>query len=216
MMHRVHSLWREHRPFILFVCLMLLFRSVIADWNTVPSGSMKPTILEGDRILVNKMAYDLRLPFSQISLLKWGDPERGDIIIFDSAIADMRLVKRVVGLPGDWIAMTDNHLWINDRKLGYREDPTHLGSSDKIEDLLGIEYRIRWLGTDSRLSSFKPLRVPQDHYLVLGDNRNNSADSRVIGFVPRREIVGRARHLVLSLDYDNHYLPRLDRYLQRL
>jgi signal peptidase I len=195
---------------------MVLFRSAIADWNTVPTGSMKPTILEGDRILVNKMAYDLRLPFTHISLMKRADPARGDIIIFDSEAADKRLVKRVIGLPGDVVAMRDNQLWINGATLTYSDDPSAVGKSDKIEHLLGVEHRVRWLGSDTRLSSFRPVKVPPNHYLVLGDNRNNSADSRVIGFVPRSEIVGRSRHLVISLNYDNYYLPRSDRFLQPL
>jgi signal peptidase I len=195
---------------------MVLFRSTVADWNTVPTGSMKPTILEGDRILVNKMAYDLHLPFTHVSLLKRGDPVRGDIVIFDSEVADKRLVKRVIGLPGDVVAMRDNHLWINGIKLGYSDGPTTIGTNDKIENLLGVEYRVRWMGGNTMLSSFAAVRVPPDHYLVLGDNRNNSADSRVIGFVPRSEIIGRSRHLVLSLDYENYYLPRSDRILQPL
>jgi signal peptidase I len=216
MKHRFHSLWKENRAFLLFVCLMVVFRSVFADWNTVPTGSMKPTILEGDRILVNKMAYDLRIPLTHISIVKMGDPKRGDIVIFDSAAADKRLVKRVIGVPGDVVEMRDNHLMINGVKLAYRDDSGGTGKIDKIEDLMGVEHRVRWLGSDNRFSSFRPVKVPPDHYLVLGDNRNNSADSRVIGFVPRDEIVGRSRHLVLSLDYDNHYLPRSDRYLQAL
>jgi signal peptidase I len=195
---------------------MVLFRSTVADWNTVPTGSMKPTILEGDRILVNKMAYDLHLPFTHVSLLKRGDPVRGDIVIFDSEVADKRLVKRVIGLPGDVVAMRDNHLWINGIKLGYSEGPTTIGTNDKIENLLGVEHRVKWMGDNTMLSSFAAVRVPPDHYLVLGDNRNNSADSRVIGFVPRSEIIGRSRHLVLSLDYENYYLPRSDRILQPL
>lgn len=215
-MHRVRLLWKENRSFLLFICLMVIFRSAIADWNTVPTGSMKPTILEGDRILVNKMAYDLRLPFTHISLLKMADPARGDIVIFDSEAAGKRLVKRVIGLPGDIVAMRDNHLWINGKELAYSDDPGAVTASDKIEHMMGVEHRVRWLGSDTRLSSFRPVRVPSGHYLVLGDNRNNSADSRVIGFVPRDEIVGRSRHLVLSLDYDNHYLPRSDRFLQQL
>jgi signal peptidase I len=177
---------------------------------------MKPTILEGDRILVNKMAYDLRLPFTRISLLKLGDPQRGDIVIFESDAADKRLVKRVIGLPGDIVAMLDNHLWINGIKLDYRDDPATIGANDKIEHLLGVEHRVRWMDFHTALSSFGAVSVPPNHYLVLGDNRNNSADSRVIGFVPRSEIVGRSRHLVLSLNYDNYYLPRSGRFLQRL
>ncbi|MCU7917497.1 MAG: signal peptidase I [Candidatus Thiodiazotropha sp. (ex Epidulcina cf. delphinae)] len=207
---------RENRSFILLVCLMLVFRSAIADWNAVPTGSMKPTILEGDRILVNKMAYDLRLPFTHISLLKHTDPSRGEIIIFDSEVAGKRLVKRVIGLPGDVVAMRDNQLWINGEKLTYQASAASVTETDKIENLLGVEHWVRWLGHDSRLSSFSPVTVPPDHYLVLGDNRDNSADSRVIGFVPRGEIVGRSRHVVLSLNYDNYYLPRADRFLELL
>jgi signal peptidase I len=195
---------------------MLMFRSVIADWNAVPTGSMKPTILEGDRILVNKMAYDLRLPFSHISLLKRGDPARGEIVIFDSEAAGKRLVKRVIGLPGDSVAMHSNRLWINGEQLDYSDAVEAKGGSDKIENLLGVEHSVRWLGKDNGLSSFPPVRVPDGHYLVLGDNRDNSADSRVIGFIPRDEIVGRARHVVLSLNYDNYYLPRANRFLQQL
>ncbi|MES9947017.1 MAG: signal peptidase I [Candidatus Thiodiazotropha sp.] len=216
MKHRFHMLWKEHRSLLLFVCLMVLFRSVVADWNTVPTGSMKPTILEGDRILVNKMAYDLRLPFRHISLYKRGDPARGEIVIFDSESAGKRLVKRVIGLPGELVAMHGNHLWINGEKLTYRDLANTADGLDKIENLLGVEHKVRWLGQETRLSSFPPVMVPQDHYLVLGDNRDNSADSRVIGFVPRHEIVGRARHVVLSLNYDNYYLPRTDRFMQRL
>lgn len=76
--------WKENKSFLLFIALMFVFRSAVADWNEVPTGSMKPTIVEGDRILVNKLAYDIRVPFTHIPLLKISDPARGDIIIFDS------------------------------------------------------------------------------------------------------------------------------------
>src|SRR6187402_3582202 len=92
-------IWKENKSFFIFVVLMLVFRSALADWNTVPTGSMKPTILEGDRIAVNKLAYDLRVPFTAISLLKLADPERGDIVVFESKASAKRLVKRVIGLP---------------------------------------------------------------------------------------------------------------------
>src|SRR5712671_1022116 len=101
MKRRLVGLWREYRGFALFVVLMVVFRSSLADWNTVPTGSMKPTILEGDRIWVNKLAYDLRLPLTGVSLYRLADPQRGDIVVFDSKAADTRLVKRVIGLPGD-------------------------------------------------------------------------------------------------------------------
>lgn len=94
MLKKVMRQVKHHRQFILFIGLMLVFRSAVADWNHVPSGSMLPTIVQGDRILVNKLAYDLRLPFTHVSLMKLADPERGDIITFDSAKADKKQIGR--------------------------------------------------------------------------------------------------------------------------
>jgi signal peptidase I len=195
---------------------MFVFRSSVADWNSVPTGSMKPTILEGDRILVNKMAYDVRVPFTHISLLKISDPARGDIVIFDSDVSDKRLVKRVVGIPGDIIAMYNNTLYINGKPQRYEEVSTSKQTADWMENLSGTEHFIRIKHSGSPLSSFRPVTVPEGYYLVLGDNRDNSADSRVIGLVPRDEIVGRSSSVVLSLDYDNYYMPRKDRFFQTL
>lgn len=214
---RLLKLWKENRTFILFILLMFIFRSAIADWNQVPTGSMKPTILIGDRILVNKMAYDIRIPFTHISLYKLSDPKRGDIIIFDSAVSGKRLVKRVVGLPGDVVALDHNVLIIDGEKLSYQVESVSSAGMDEMEDLFGVEHLIRiHKNYQSRLSSFAPVVVPQDHYLVLGDNRDNSADSRIIGFVPRKEIVGRARRVVMSLDYNHYYLPRSGRFFDAL
>jgi signal peptidase I len=125
---KLGKFWKANRSKIIFVSLMLVFRSAVADWNTVPTGSMKPTIVEGDRILVNKMAYDLRVPFTHISLLEISDPQRGDIVVFDSDPADKRLVKRVVGLPGDVVAMEGNRLVINGRPLNYRRAESPSGT----------------------------------------------------------------------------------------
>lgn len=208
--------WKENRYFVLFLILMFVFRSSVADWNTVPTGSMKPTILEGDRILVNKMAYDVRLPFTHISLFKISDPATGDIVIFDSDVSDKRLVKRVVGIPGDTIAMYNNTLYVNGRPQGYEEVSSSMQTADRMENLSGTEHYIRIKRSGSPLSSFRPVTVPEGYYLVLGDNRDNSADSRVIGLVPRDEIVGRSSSVVLSLDYDNYYMPRKDRFFQTL
>src|SRR5258706_13444998 len=94
------KLWREYRGFTLFVILMVIFRSALADWNTVPTGSMKPTILEGDRILVNKLAYDLLIPLTHVSVFRFADPRRGDIVVFDSQAANARSVKPGIGGPG--------------------------------------------------------------------------------------------------------------------
>lgn len=210
------TLYRDNKSVLLFIVLMCVFRSAIADWNEVPTGSMQPTIVEGDRIWVNKLAYDVSTPFVNYSLLKLADPIRGDIIVFDSAPADKRLVKRVVGIPGDTIAMIDNVLYINQQPLSYENNVAKGHFSEVTENLLGVQHRIRVANNGSRLSSFTPLTIPADYYLAMGDNRDNSADSRVIGLIPRDEIIGRANKVVMSLNYDNYYLPRTERFLHTL
>ena len=216
MNNRLHKAWKDNKAFLLFIALMFVFRSAVADWNTVPSGSMLPTIQIGDRILVNKMAYDFRIPFTHTSLYKIADPARGDIIIFDSQAADEKLVKRVVGVPGDIVALKDNVLSINGEQLDYENIGATQLTIDERENLLGVKHIVRVHKTGSRLSSFAPVKVPQGYYLAMGDNRDNSADSRVIGFVPRKEIVGRTKSVVLSFNYDNYYIPRSDRFFHRL
>lgn len=214
-MQTILAFLRENRGLILFIFLMLVFRSSFADWNVVPTGSMKPTILEGDRIWVNKMAYDLRVPFTAISLYEFADPQRGDIVVFDSEAADTRLVKRVIGIPGDAVELRNNRLYINGIAARYAPVMESQDALQLQEEIDGLIHRMQVARRfRSAAASFGPMTVPPEHYLVLGDNRDNSADSRVIGFVPRREIVGRSGGVVISLDYDNYYLPRTDRFFQ--
>ena len=215
-MNKLLQLWRSNRGLIVFVSLMFVFRSAVADWNDVPTGSMQPTIEIGDRILVNRMAYDLRLPFTNISLIKRADPQRGDIVIFMSQVAQNRLVKRVIGVPGDVVAMQDNVLTINGTQVNYQSGTVAGDMQLLTEQLDALSHPVKLAPYSTGRDSFNPVRVPAEHYLVLGDNRDNSADSRVIGFVPRKEITGRASTVVFSLDYDNYYLPRSDRFFASL
>jgi signal peptidase I len=209
--------WREYRGLVLFLVLMTIFRSALADWNVVPTGSMKPTIIEGDRILVNKLAYDVRIPLTHVVLHRFADPKRGDIVVFDSKAADTRLVKRVIGLPGDTVEMKDNRLTINGIDARYADVEYGRDATFAIESYLGMSHRVELARTGvSRFSTFGPVTVPDGRYLVLGDNRDNSADSRFYGFVPRDEIVGNAKTIVLSLDYDDYYIPRADRFFRAL
>jgi signal peptidase I len=209
--------WRECRGFALFIVLMVIFRSALADWNVVPTGSMKPTILEGDRILVNKLAYDFKVPLTHISLYKFADPRRGDIVVFDSKAANTRLVKRVIGLPGDTVEMRDNRLTINGIAARYSDVEYEADATFATESYLKMSHRIELTRTGiSRFSTFGPVTVPKDRYLVLGDNRDNSADSRFYGFIPRDEIAGNAKTIVLSLNYDDYYIPRADRFFRAL
>ncbi|BDF94524.1 signal peptidase I [Pseudoalteromonas sp. KAN5] len=215
-MKYLYKIWKKNRSLIVFISLMCVFRSAVADWYEVPTGSMKPTIVEGDRIFTDKMAYDLRVPFTKISLLKIAEPQAGDIIVFDSVAAQNRLIKRVIGVPGDSVALVDNQLVINGKHLNY--DPVSETPINRVatENLNGIKHAVKLSKQRSAMQNFAPVIIPEDMYLAMGDNRDNSADSRVIGLVPRAELLGRAKRVIVSLDYDDYYLPRKDRILKAL
>jgi len=219
---------KEHKSFILFVILIVIFRGGVADWHPVPTGSMKPTILEGDVIIVDKLAYDVQIPFTDISLFSLGQPKRGDIVVFTSEAAGKRLIKRLIGLPGDNIAVKQNQLFINGTPANYED----IGSTKLIplreEDRETGIYTIERLGKDfqhvmqvkpmmpNRLQNFNATVVPEGKYFVMGDNRDNSADSRVYGFVPRKEIRGKATKILMSVDINDNYQPRSERFWERL
>jgi len=218
------SFWREWRGFLVFLLVMFSFRSAIADWNDVPSGSMLPTILIGDRILVDKLAYDLKVPFTTVHMSTWGQPKRGDIVVFYSPADGVRLIKRVIGVPGDRISMDNNRLFINGSPLHYDErgeintDPEGNGGPQelKMEQLDGKPHLTLVTPMRYAMRSFPPVQVPADSFWMMGDNRDNSNDSRFIGFVPRSAILGRASRVVFSLDPDHWYAPRSNRFLTTL
>jgi signal peptidase I len=216
------------RGWIVSIIIALLiatsFKSAVADWNVVPTGSMKPTIIEGDRIFVNKLAYDLKIPYTTIHIAQWGDPQRGDIVVFYSPADGRRLVKRVIGIPGDSISMRNNELLINGEIIPYESiDRTafdeSLNESTFVffrENLIGRKHAVMITPSSPSMRSFGPVEVPQNKYFMMGDNRDNSGDSRFFGFVDRRNIVGRVSWIVISLDLDNYYMPRWNRSFVRL
>jgi len=209
------QLWRSNKLFIVFILLMSVFRSAVADWYTVPTGSMQPTIKEGDRIIVNKMAYDIRFPFTQTSLLSIGQPKHGEIVVFESDKTNTRLIKRVIGLPGDIVEMKNDMLFINGKALSYQRSKENQHEVFSEEVIAQITHTVRIEKSQSRqFSNFGPVTVPSSHYLVLGDNRRNSADSRVYGFIPHHELKGKATTVAFSFDYDNYYLPRENRFFK--
>lgn len=217
-----HRIWREIRPFVLVFLIGVPFKSAIADWNWVPTGSMKPSILEGELVFVNKLAYDLKVPFTTLHLSTWGNPVRGDVVVFYSPDGT-RLVKRVVGLPGDTVQLKDDLLYLNGVRQQYSSTDSAPFRRDIFEDanpVIAIEHLEACdhyvLGLPGRraLRNFGPFIVPPDQYFMLGDSRDNSADSRYIGPVPRAEIVGRVPRVILSFDPSRHYLPRPRRILQ--
>ena len=210
---------RRNRGFLLFLLGLALFRTAVADWNPIPSGSMRPTLLEGDVVLVNRLAYDVKVPLTDVALARLGEPQRGDVVTFHSPRDGTRLIKRIVGLPGDVLEMRDEVLVVNGQPADYAE-PTFVqerkwGTTTPgvrtVERLPAAEHAVQFLPALPAQRSFPPLRVPQGSYFVLGDNRDDSADSRTIGVVPRRLLIGRAHHILVSADILANWRPRLAR-----
>jgi len=200
-------------------------KSAVVDWNWVPSGSMKPTILEGDLVLVNKLAYDLKIPFTTRHLSQWGDPARGDIVVFFSPSDGERLVKRVVGLPGDTIELRDDVLVVNGVAQHYsvRDPRPFMGDlfEDRhpivaIESLGACDHYVMVLPGRMAMRSFGRVVVPRGRYFMMGDSRDNSNDSRYIGTVSRGAIVGRASAVIASFNPSRLLLPRVKRFLHSL
>lgn len=210
--------WRDNRQFFLLLACIVFFKSAIADLSSISGASMQPTLLDGDKVWVNKLAYDVKIPFTEISLAALQDPARGDVVIIDSKRADKRLVKRIVGLPGDTIYMQNNTLVINGEPANYeileREGDAIIIRETLEEEVHQARVSRGFINRSSR--SYGPTIVPEDQYFVLGDNRDNSADSRVYSFIPREELIGRSSSVVFSLDRKNNYLPRGERFLAEI
>jgi len=219
-------LWREWiRPSALIAAVVFPLKSAIADWNWVPTGSMKPTILEGDLVFVNKLAYDLKVPFTLWRMAEWSKPERGDIVVFFSPKDGMRMVKRVIAAPGDSIEMKNNVLFLNGQKMDYEaaslqpfaneiyEDP---GAVLATESTTNNAHWVMAFPSRGALRDFPRATVPEGKYFVMGDSRDNSFDSRYFGFVERKSVVGKANRVILSFDKNHSYVPRVKRTFSHL
>jgi len=211
---------RANKGFIAFLMLFGLFRTAVADWNPIPSASMRPNLLEGDVVFVNRLAYDVKIPLTDISVARLNDPQRGDVVTFSSPKDGTRLIKRIAALPGDTVELRGERLLIN----GVHADYTVLGNATEHMDVLGdlqalqvqetrgkASYPIQILPQIAAARDFGPVTVPADSYLMLGDNRDNSGDSRVFGTVPRNLLIGRAERILVSADIKGNWLPRTDR-----
>lgn len=223
----ISRLWKEWRMTVFFIVFVIIpAKSSFADWNWVPTGSMSPTILQGDLIYVDKTAYDLRFPLTLYRLAKWSDPKRGDIVICFSPEDGNRIVKRVIGEPGDTIELRNNRLFLNGRPVRYTKiHPKYtenLSCSYKdscilaMEDMDGFAHAVMSTPSIPARRTFGPVTIPQDYYFVLGDNRDNSRDSRFFGLVERKVIVGKAKAIIVSFDITDKYQPRFKRFFDSL
>jgi signal peptidase I len=194
---RLTFLWEWTKIFQISVLLFLLIRTFLVEAFKIPSGSMERTLLVGDFLLVNKLVYGAELPFSHKRLPRLREPQRGDIIVFEwPEDPSKNFVKRLVGVPGDTLSMRDGVLWRNGTALAER----YAVHTDPAMDPAGEEfqwqrnYLVREAGAAAAPASrnnWGPLVVPKGNYFVLGDNRDNSLDSRYWGFVPDSLVKGR-------------------------
>jgi len=179
---------------VLFVVFIL--RSFIVEPFQIPSPSMVPTLKVGDFILVNKFTYGIRLPVIRTKVFDINQPKRGDVMVFFPPHEKRYFIKRVIGLPGDTIAYRNNELFINGKKVDEKLQAQFLTARPQyelyIESLGEIEHQTKKLLNPARHGVNASYSVPQGHYFMMGDNRNNSSDSRVWGTVPEENIVGKA------------------------
>ena|SRR3990167_3203086 len=207
------------RSFFPVLLIVFLLRSFLYEPFRIPSGSLEPTLLMGDFILVNKFDYGIRLPVIHKKIFNMGSPKHGDIIVFRwPPNPSVDFIKRVIGLPGDRISYINKVLYINGQKMpqdflqnAFSMDETGAETPvlEKQENLLDIKHDIFIDSTKSSLD-FHDIEVPKGMYFVLGDNRDNSADSRYWGFVPDKNIVGKA--VLIWMSWDNADMhPRWNR-----
>ena len=200
------------RSFFPIFLIVLVLRSFIAEPFRIPSASMMPTLLIGDFILVNKYDYGIRLPVINIKIIPNKNPQRGDIVVFRYPVdPGIPFIKRVVGLPGDHVAYYDKTLFINGKPMQQTELEAYIGvgagkimdgASHRVEDLGAVRHDILMdMAAYSR--EFEGI-VPAGHYFVLGDNRDNSKDSRYWGYVPDANLVGRAIMIWMNWDLKNN------------
>lgn len=200
------------RSFFPVLLVVFLLRSFLFEPFRIPSGSLEPTLLMGDFIIVNKYDYGVRLPVVHDVIRKGGTPERGDIIVFRwPPNPSLDFIKRVIGVPGDKISYINKELYINGTKMPQATVTTKAVSDDggemvqveeRMEDLSGVKHRI-YVNPAQQHHDFKDVVVPEGSYFVMGDNRDDSADSRYWGFVHDKDIVGKAVLVWMSWDSVN-------------
>lgn len=206
------------RSFFPVLLIVFLLRSFLFEPFRIPSGSLEPTLLVGDFILVNKFDYGIRLPVIHKKVAAIGDLKRGDIIVFRyPPNPSIDYIKRVIGLPGDHISYIDKVLYVNGKKIpqelvkktvDYSEDGLSWDVTQKQEDLFGVKHSIYQI-PDKANDDFKDIVVPPGMYFAMGDNRDDSADSRYWGFVPDKNIIGKASVIWMSWDTNGDLLHKI-------
>lgn len=200
---------RKNRSFFLGIFMLLAFRWSFADQYRVPSGSMEPNIQIGDHLAVNKMAYDFKVPFTDRILLRLSEPQRGDVVVFKWPVdPSMIFVKRLIGLPGDRVHIENGFITVNGQTLEHITlNPAK--DHDSYREHLGRHaFEVQRLPPLAR-DEARDFVVPEESYFFMGDNRDNSLDSRAWGFVKREALKGKAIGVLWNIRFDRIF-PRLD------
>ncbi len=211
------------RSFFPIILIVLLLRSFLVEPFRIPSGSMMPTLLVGDFILVNKFSYGIRLPVINKKVIDIADPERGDVVVFKyPKNPSVDYIKRVVGLPGDEISYQNKILRVNGEAQkqipigtyqGEGSSARESGVIQSVENLTGVEHevlvnpRVPDFGYGCQVLIRGPITVPEGHYFMMGDNRDNSNDSRCWGLVPDENLVGKAFAIWMHWDSQRSSIP---------
>jgi signal peptidase I len=204
--------WIEYcKSFFPVILAVLLLRSFLVEPFRIPSGSMMPTLLVGDFILVNKYAYGIRLPVLNTKIIEIGEPRRGDVVVFRyPKDPSVDYIKRVVGVPGDRIGYYDKTLHINGEPIAQVPDSVYVGKGSGVsmsgagmrrEDLGDVQHQILVMPRTPGLEG--EYVIKENEYFVMGDNRDNSNDSRYWGPVPEQNLVGKAFRIWMNWDSAN-------------
>ena len=198
---------RSFFPVLLFV---LVIRSFVFEPFRIPSGSMMPTLLQGDFIFVQKFAYGLRLPVTETKIFETGSPERGDVVVFRlPSDPTINYIKRVVGLPGDEVVYERHRLMINGEEVALEPHPDATRQNPRFVEQLGEREHEILITNAAYMINDGTYKVPEGHFFVMGDNRDNSRDSRFIGSLPETHLVGEAVRIWKHMD--GMSWPRWDR-----
>ncbi len=215
--------FQKNASFLLFVFILIGVRWSFADQYRVPTGSMEPTIHIGDHVFINKMAYSVKIPFTEIRALQTSEPARGDIVVFVSPDdSSMNLIKRLIAVPGDHVQIENGIVSINGSPIeGSENIEAQLLQTSASEffyrEKLGLaEYQVKRLPHYVRPERIE-FTVPADRFFFMGDNRDNSHDGRYFGLIPRESLKGRALGVLWNIKIENG-LPamELDRIGARL
>jgi signal peptidase I len=197
-MGKLKAFLREYRGLLLFVSLLMVFRTTYADWSPVPTGSMEPTIVPGDVVWVDKTTYGPSVPFLNKRLFTWAHPKRGDIITFVPPVEATLYVKRVMAVPGDTIRIEGNAIYVN----GERLQQSVVEETDQFligTETIGGREHVFKLSAGRELPWFgRSVVVPEGKLFVMGDHRNNSGDSRYWGFADQANVTGKVSHIAVS------------------